>query len=148
MTDLMLGQRGQLGRSQVVVGKLALIIDHEPLIRNLIANLLAIKEIDSDQGATRDEALRLLSEYRYHLIFVDLMLPRENGFAMLDEIRTKWPDRIPHTILTTSGEPEFLARLPQDGWCSVLIKPFGMSEFFRIVGVCLDGQSAAGLCYN
>ena len=149
MTGLKLGPRGAKGRSEIgVVTKRALVIDHEPVIRNLIANLLAIKEIESDQAATHDEAIQMLGDVRYDLIIVDLMLPRENGFLMLDQIRTQWPDRMPHTVLTTNGDPKFLERVSRDGWCAILIKPFAMSEFFRIVESCLGNDAPSELCYN
>jgi len=132
----------------LLVEKLSLVIDHEPLTRNLIANLLAIKEIHSHQAASYEESIQLLEQYPYHLIFLDLMLPDEHGFAVLNEIRERFPERTRHTVITTGGDAKFLAKLPSNGWCTMLVKPFEISEFYRIAELCLGGNHEGGVCYN
>ncbi|HEY5610995.1 MAG TPA: response regulator [Thermoanaerobaculia bacterium] len=127
---------------------LALIIDEEPLIRNLMAKLLALKDIDSHQAASDEEAFQLLEEHSYNLIFLDLMLTNNKGFAVLNDIRERFPEQTQHTVLTTSGDSKFLTQLPATGWCTMLVKPFEVSEFYRIAELCLHGFHTGGVCYN
>src|SRR5687767_743889 len=100
-----------------------LVIDHEPLVRNLISNLMTLKEYRVDQAVTKDEAVGLLMRTEYDLILLDLMMPEENGFAVLEYIRTHFPKQSRHTVVMTNADPKFAERLPEEGWCAMMIKP-------------------------
>ncbi len=104
-----------------------------------MSNLLEWKGFNPHQAASKEEALHLLEQFDYELILIDLMLPEENGFRVFEHIRKYFPLKSRHTILTTSADEKFLARLPQEGWCAVLLKPFAVTEFFRIAGICFEG---------
>ena len=122
-----------------------LVIEHEPLVRNLISNLLTLKDDRVDQAVTRDEAVDLLMRTSYDLILLDLMMPEEKGFALLEYIQTHFPKESRHTVVMTSADRKFAERLPEEGWCAMLIKPFALAEFYRIVDLCFEGVHAAGI---
>jgi DNA-binding response OmpR family regulator len=128
--------------------KRVLVIDHEPLVRNLISSLLSSKNYRVDQAVTRAEAVGLLNRGDYDLILLDLMMPEDNGFSVLEYIRKNFPVQSKHLVVMTSADAKFAARLPEEGWCAVLIKPFSISEFYRIVDLCVRGSHAAGVRYN
>ena len=54
---------------------LALIIDDEPDIRELLEITLARMDVDSHSAATVEEALQRLAETNYSLCLVDMRLP-------------------------------------------------------------------------
>lgn len=130
------------------MSKEALVIDHDPLVRNLISNLLVLKKYQPHQAATKEEAVELLEQHRHQLIILDLMLPEENGFEFLQMIRDRYPEQASHLVATTVAEPRFVERIPRDGICATLVKPFSISEFYRTVELCHGGGHASGYFYN
>jgi len=128
--------------------KKVLVIDHDPLLRNLIANLLALKQCQPHQATTKEEAFELLSQNQYDLVLLDLMLPEGGGFELLDHIRTMFHEQGSHTVALTSSDPKFLDSVPHEGICAIVTKPFSIGEFYRVVELCQGGGHAAGAFYN
>jgi CheY-like chemotaxis protein/HD-like signal output (HDOD) protein len=50
-----------------------------------------------------ETALEILSNEEIHLVLLDLMLPRLDGFAVLKELREKPKDSIPYIIVVSAG---------------------------------------------
>jgi|SRR5688572_27028852 len=125
-----------------------LVVDHDPLVRNLISNLLSLKQYRVDQAVTREEAVEMLQQLEYDLVLLDLMMPEDNGFALLEFVRQNFPRQSRHMVVMTSADRKFAARLPDEGWCAILIKPFAIAEFYRIVDLCIDGSHVGGVKYN
>jgi CheY-like chemotaxis protein len=68
------------------------------------------------------------------LIFLDLNMPRMDGFATLNELRSKPAYRsIPVIIFTTSSLPEHITRCYQLGANSYLIKPPGYQQLTNLI---------------
>lgn len=57
----------------------------------------------ADNGET---ALEILSNEKIHLVLLDLMLPRLDGFAVLKELREKRKDSMPYIIVVSAGASE------------------------------------------
>jgi DNA-binding response OmpR family regulator len=125
------------------MSKHVLIVDHDPVTRNLMTSLLDQRGVTVDQAANRSEAELMLRANHYDTIILDLMLPEENGFRVLEQIGRDFPNRCDHTIVMTSSDSRFVSKLPQDGWCAVLVKPFSVAEFYRVFELCGDGIHAA-----
>ena len=125
------------------MSKHVLIVDHDPVTRNLMTSLLVDRGVTVDQAAGRSDAEQLLQANHYDTIILDLMLPDGNGFRVLEQISRDFPHRCDHTIVMTSSDSRFVSRLPQDGWCAVLVKPFSVTEFYRVFDLCGDGIHAA-----
>lgn len=82
------------------------------------------------------ELLDQLKEIRHlpALIFLDLNMPRMDGFTTLDELRANPTYRsIPVIIFTTSSLPEHITRCYQLGANSYLIKPPGYQQLTRLI---------------
>jgi CheY-like chemotaxis protein/HD-like signal output (HDOD) protein len=57
----------------------------------------------ADDGET---ALEILSNEKIHLVLLDLMLPRLDGFAVLKELRERRKGRMPYIIVVSAGASE------------------------------------------
>ena len=57
----------------------------------------------ADNGET---ALEILSNEEIHLVLLDLMLPRLDGFALLKELRDKRKGATPYIIVVSAGASE------------------------------------------
>lgn len=68
------------------------------------------------------------------LIFLDLNMPRMDGFATLHELRSKPAFRsIPIIIFTTSSLPEHINRSYELGANSYLTKPPGYQQLIQVI---------------
>ena len=69
-----------------------------------------------------------------HVLFLDLNMPRKNGFECLSEIKlNKKLNRFPVVIFTTSFEQEVVNQLYQNGAQYFIRKPPEFSKFRKII---------------
>jgi len=102
-----------------------LIVDDEPLARDLIKNyLLGIPYIeligDSGNGF---EAMKVIQDSKPDLIFLDIQMPKINGFELLDLI-----DPCPEIIFTTAYDQYALKAFEKNA-VDYLLKPFSRERF-------------------
>jgi DNA-binding response OmpR family regulator len=121
-----------------------LVIDDDPLTRNRICSFAQQRDFICDQATSEAEAMIVLDSAPYELILLDLMLPDENGFRVLEHLRARFPEQTHHLIVMTNADPKFVSNLPAEGWCAVLVKPFAISEMERIFDLCLQGAHRVG----
>ncbi|MBF0169891.1 MAG: response regulator [Nitrospinae bacterium] len=85
-----------------------LVVEDIPLHRTLIARLVEmIGDIEVREAEDGVEALERLKEYRPDLIVTDLLLPRMDGYAFIERIRSNPQyDDIPIIVVSGGGEGE------------------------------------------
>ena len=87
-----------------------LIVDDEPHIRLLIEQ--ALEDLE-DQGiavqmaSNGAEALEMITLTRPTLVFLDIMMPKMNGFDVCDTIKNELDMQDTHVILLTAKGQEF-----------------------------------------
>lgn len=113
-------------------GELVLVVDDEPLVREMTAAGLTqrgFRVITAGEGA---EALKLFAEHReeVRVVVTDVMMPGMDGVSLVRGLRTKCPDLrvIAVTGMTTDGHVEQLAGL---GVHETLHKPYEMVTLVR-----------------
>jgi DNA-binding response OmpR family regulator len=62
-----------------------LVVEDDDAIRQLVHKVLAMNGHDVDEAASGDEAIRKLTEERYQLVVLDLMLGAVSGWEALTE---------------------------------------------------------------
>jgi two-component system, OmpR family, response regulator len=103
-----------------------LIIEDEPrLLRNL-ARALREEGYAVDVAAAGDEGLYKAESYNYDAIVLDIMLPRLDGWEILERLR-KQKDT-PVLMLTARDAFKDRVRGLDDGADDYLVKPFDLSE--------------------
>jgi CheY-like chemotaxis protein len=115
-----------------------LIVDDDPPIRNLLRQIF--KRIGFDAREARDgvEAISLVESALPRLIMLDLMMPRMNGWEVLERLRASGLlEKVPVVVLTAVGaqRTEGLAGF---GVRAVLSKPFEISDLIMTVRKILD----------
>ena len=63
-----------------------LIIDDELLIRHSLSKVAALRGFNFQTAATAKEGLKLWEAWRPHLVFLDLILPDQNGLAVISRV--------------------------------------------------------------
>jgi len=103
-----------------------LIVEDEPrLLRNL-ARALREEGYAVDVAAAGDEGLYKAESYNYDAIVLDIMLPRLDGWEVLERLRKQ--KHTPLLILTARDTFKDRVRGLDDGADDYLVKPFDLSE--------------------
>jgi len=102
-----------------------LIIDDEKPARDLIRNYLDGQPEIEIAGECEDgfTGVKMISEFRPDIIFLDIQMPRLTGFEMLDLLEKK-----PVTVFTTAYDQYAIKAFELNG-CDYLLKPFGKERF-------------------
>jgi two-component system, OmpR family, response regulator len=105
-----------------------LIIEDEPrLLRNL-AKALREESYAVDTADAGDEGLYKAENYNYDAIVLDVMLPRLDGWEVLERLRKQ--KQTPVLILTARDAGRDRVRGLDTGADDYLVKPFDMPELF------------------
>lgn len=104
----------------------ALIIDDEPLTRERVRDLALRAQIDIlGEGANGLEALDLIARHKPDLIFIDVEMPKLNGFGVIAELSD---DSTPAVIFITAYE-QYAKKAFDVGAVDYLHKPITPSRF-------------------
>lgn len=125
------GERRQVPRSGVPKGALVLVVDDSATIRAVLGKMLNQDGHAVLKAPDGETAIQLANRHAPDLIFLDIVLPGMNGFAVLRALRR---DPVTHDIpiVMISGnlqatEQFYVQRFGADDFMK---KPFGRSEVF------------------
>src|SRR6266849_243088 len=102
-----------------------LVVDDEPFIVQLVADMLSEEGYEVDTAANGLLALEHIEKRPYDLILSDLRMPELDGLALYRELERRWPDLLRRIIFVsgTIEQPEYRSFLQETG-VPVLPKPF------------------------
>ena len=110
----------------VVASSRVLLIDNDGATRDLMQRMLAKDGVEMLHAATGQEGLRLAQEQRPDVILLDVMLPDQDGWAVLTALTTKLElAGIPVVVATTADERGLAETL---GATAYLSKPVTAEE--------------------
>ena len=111
------------------------LVDDEPLARNLLKEYLADFPQFTIVGECGDgfEAVKVIQQLNPDLIFLDIQMPRINGFETLELLEKK-----PGVIFTTAFD-EYALRAFEMNAIDYLLKPFGPERFAKAVQKFAEG---------
>ncbi len=106
-----------------------IIIDDEQPAIDLIIKYLESNETIEILTVCRDgfSGLKACTEYKPDLIFLDVQMPRINGFELLEVL-----EPVPYVIFTTAFD-EYALKAFEANAVDYLLKPFGRDRFFEAV---------------
>ncbi|WP_223068667.1 response regulator transcription factor [Paenibacillus caui] len=85
-----------------MTGIRVLIADDDKEIRNLVKKYLDLETYEVDTAADGEEALRLYEAHSYHLVLLDLMMPKVDGIEVCRRLREK--SNVPILMLTAKDQ--------------------------------------------
>lgn len=127
----------------------ALIVDDSVTVRNQLLAALQKAGVAADLASTGQQALMQLSEQTYDLIFLDVVMPGDDGYAVCKAIRKLPSSRYSQVMMLTSRSSPFdRARGALAGCDMYLIKPIDLKSFYAavdrtIMKVCKNDRSVA-----
>lgn len=100
-----------------------LFIEDDPTVAQMYRLKLELDGYRVVMAKDGDEGLRMASELRPDIIFLDIRLPKKDGFAVLEAIRSDAETQdIPVVILSNYGERDLVERGLRLGAQEYLIK--------------------------
>jgi two-component system KDP operon response regulator KdpE len=112
-----------------------LVVDDEAPMRRLLATNLRASGYAVRSAADGSEALRLLEEYPFDLLLLDINMPGPNGLQVLETARRDTD--IPVLIVSARGRERDRVGALELGADDYLCKPFGVSELVARVNALL-----------
>lgn len=118
--------------------KKALIIDDEPLARSIVAEYLQpYPEVQVVQECSNGfEGLKAIQEHHPDLIFLDIQMPKINGFEMLELLEN------PPSVVFTTAFDEYAVKAFETHAVDYLLKPFTKERFDKALQKWLDQHGA------
>ncbi|MFC2047118.1 response regulator [Chloroflexota bacterium] len=109
-----------------------LVIDDEPLVGELFRDSLDGKSYQVTTTLSSLEALELIGNRHFALIFLDLLMPELDGAELFRRIK-KMDKDLPVAIITGYPDSELMERAMEHGPFTVLKKPFTGDDILNIV---------------
>ena len=114
-----------------------LIADDDPSIRRVLAASLEKEGYQTAGACDGGEALAAMRAGEADLVLLDLMMPKVTGWEVLTE-RAAAPELGKIPVIVITAEPaEGVAKIPRDGTCALLQKPFELDSLQALVKACL-----------
>src|ERR1700733_3431324 len=114
--------------------KRALIIDDEPLARMVVREYLqAFDKIEVLQECNDGfEGLKAIQQHQPDLVFLDIQMPKINGFEMLELIDH------PVSVIFTTAFDEYAIKAFEAHAIDYLLKPFSQERFDKAIKKWID----------
>lgn len=121
-----------------------IIIDDEPLARNLIREYLEDQADITIVSECGDgfEGIKQIHQYQPDLIFLDIKMPKINGFEMLEVL-----DESPLVIFTTAYD-EYAIKAFESNAVDYLLKPFSKDRFLMALKKCIAAEKTKHFLSN
>lgn len=122
----------------------AIIIDDEPLARMIVQEYLqSYPEITVVQECGDGfEGIKAIQQHHPDLIFLDIQMPKINGFEMLELVEE------PPAVIFTTAFDEYAIRAFENHAVDYLLKPFNKQRFDKAVRKWLDQYTATQATAN
>jgi len=116
-----------------------LVADDDQSIRQLVSTIVRRERLDVDSAADGVEAIEHLKKNDYAVVLLDLMMPRLDGFGVIEWMRTNPPLIKPIIIVITAYADQRFKEVDSELVSGVLRKPFDVTELGNLVRACVNG---------
>src|ERR1700739_4101314 len=116
-----------------------LVVDDDPLICELIRDVLESAEIKSHTTSDSQQASILIREEKFDAVFLDVNMPAPDGIALARQVRASTLNRTtPIVMITGENDRGLLTRVFEAGATFVLFKPVDRHRLMRLLRVSED----------
>ncbi|MAE77479.1 MAG: two-component system response regulator [Planctomycetes bacterium] len=110
-----------------------LVVDDEPFILRSLSFVLRKGDMDVLEARNGEEALELIRAHKPVLVFLDVMMPKMNGYDVVREVRAdSGLDDVYLVLLTAKGQDADKAMGMDAGANDYLTKPFSPSRILEM----------------
>lgn len=112
-----------------------LVVDDEESVREFLALLLAGEGFDVETAEDGVEALERIGEHRPDVVLLDLMMPRLDGYGVLERLGGQYPPVV--VILSAKADR---AKALEAGAIDAVTKPFNNRDLLEAIRGALDDR--------
>lgn len=109
-----------------------LVADDEERIRQLVTHVLRRAGFDPVEATDGQDAIEQLDAEPFEVLVLDLMMPRVDGFGVVDHLIETKPDMVERTVVMTAF-PRAAAKERLHHLCCIVSKPFDTKELIQLV---------------
>jgi len=120
--------------------RLALIVDDEPDIRELLEITLGRMDLETRSAGDLHQARQLLAEFNFDLCLTDMRLPDGNGIELVEFINTGHT-HLPVAVITAHGNMESAVQALKAGAFDFVSKPVDLGMLRKLVETALRIKS-------
>jgi two-component system chemotaxis response regulator CheY len=116
-----------------------LVVDDDPLICELIRDVLESAEIKSQTTTDSKHASILIREEKFDGVFLDVRMPAPDGIALARQVRASALNRTtPIAMITGESDRHLLTKVFEAGATFLLFKPIDRHRLMRLLRVSED----------
>jgi putative two-component system response regulator len=104
-----------------------LVVDDDPRLRHILARIMRADGFAVDEASDGIDAIHRMSTSPSTLVLTDIEMPRMDGFTLLREVRTRWPDTAV-VMISGNGDVRTAVSCLSVGALDYLTKPFHIEE--------------------
>jgi CheY-like chemotaxis protein len=116
-----------------------LVADDDQSIRQLVSMIVRREGLEIDSAADGVEAIEKLQQHEYAVILLDLMMPRIDGFGVVEYLREHPPSQKPVVLVITAYADQKFKQVDPNVVSGVVRKPFEVADLGGIVSLCVAG---------
>ena len=111
----------------------ALITDDDAVTREMLGHVLRQNGLPYDEAINGADAIKQLKQNQYGLLFLDLLMPRIDGWGVLDFLRSKARSSQMKIYVLTGYREQRLSTADQEIVAGIIYKPVREDEIDRIL---------------
>ena len=120
-----------------------LVADDDQSIRQLLGTIIRREGFEVDAAADGQEAIDKLEVHDYAVILLDLMMPRRDGFEVIEYLKTHHCKTKPVVLVISAYADQRFKRVDPDVVAGVIRKPFEVAELGGMIRLCVKGLDEA-----
>lgn len=120
-----------------------LVADDDESILRLVSTVIRRSGIEVDSAADGEQAIDKIEQHDYSVILLDLMMPKIDGFGVVDYLRQHPAPYKPVVLVVTAYADQQFKKVDPDIVAGVLRKPFDVADLEEIVASCVKSYERA-----
>ena len=125
-----------------------LVAEDDEGLNALVATWLRKGGLDPETVFDGAAAIERLKENDYAAILLDMMMPRADGFDVIEFIRRHQPQMLGRIVVMTAGGESITQRLRSDAIYRLIEKPFDLREVLNTALECVVSDANAQLSFR
>lgn len=117
--------------------KRALVVDDDDPIRTMLTKIVERQDLDVDAARDGEEAIQRIDGDGYSVILLDLMMPRVDGFGVLEHMSEHHPQKLACTIVASAIPESEIRRRFDHPVFRIHTKPFDVQRLIADVQTCV-----------
>ncbi len=116
-----------------------LVADDDQAIRQLVCTIVKREGLDIDCVSDGADAIEKLRQHEHAVVLIDLMMPRVDGFGVIEFMKKHPGDTKPVVLVITAYADQTFKAVDPNVVTGVIRKPFELADLGNVVRLCVTG---------